>query len=87
MPECHPKSRRRPSAPALSSAPDSSFTWSTNDRDREEAEADQRERDFGIERGAVEFDPNPNLIPERILARLERLKQQHLETWAHLATP
>ena len=43
--------------------------------------------DIGIERGAVEFDPNPNLIPERILARLERLKQQHLKTWEHLATP
>ena len=43
--------------------------------------------DIGIERGAVEFDPNPNLIPERILARLERLKQEHLKTWEHLATP
>jgi DNA-binding SARP family transcriptional activator/basic membrane lipoprotein Med (substrate-binding protein (PBP1-ABC) superfamily) len=43
--------------------------------------------DIGIERGAVEFDPNPDLIPERILARLERLKQRHAKTWAHLATP
>jgi DNA-binding SARP family transcriptional activator/basic membrane lipoprotein Med (substrate-binding protein (PBP1-ABC) superfamily) len=37
--------------------------------------------DIGIERGAVDFFPNPGLVPRRIRDQLARYRQAHLNCW------
>ena len=41
--------------------------------------------DIGIERGAVDFFPYPNLVPRKIRDKVARYKDEHLKKWARMA--
>jgi SARP family transcriptional regulator, regulator of embCAB operon len=43
--------------------------------------------DIGIERGAVDFVPNTDLVPERILAKLAGERQHWMPFWRAMARP